>query len=549
MSKIQRIRTYMASHGGKYTLQRMQQKVSQRYFGSYDRIRKQQMPSPEELAQMRDNPPAAGLISVVIPLYNTDPQLLWALVDSMRAQVYTQFEALLFDDCSTREETKAVLRKLEQKAHSRFRVFRGKENLGISGNTNLGISRAHGEYVALVDHDDVLSPDALWRVAECIVRDHPDMIYTDEDRISEDGRNHMDPHYKPDYCPDTLNSDNYICHLLVVKKSVLEEVGGLRSGFDGSQDHDLILRITEKTKNIVHIPHTLYSWREVRSSASHTDLQKCLERGCRAVMEHEAKAGRKVEARPVDGVIRLHYEVESVVSDQWLVVSGESQAACEACFPEWEKSFGGREAAVGVGGDRIRAINQAVEKCKGKYVLVLDASVRNISEGFVREMLMYAQRDDVAGVTAMLTDSRGNIVHGGYALGVDGIVQCICEGMKAGNGAGYNTMLKVHNVSAVSMGCLMVRRDNWIPLDEEYQGGFAMVDLGMRQRENGKWFVITPHATAQAAPSALLLNAGLCEKDPAVKADKELFEKKWGKDIYDPCYSGRFRHDKANFGW
>ncbi len=549
MRFFHRIEEYVERHGVEYTLRRLMQKALQRFLGIYDRKRKRERCTPEELERQQKNQPAAGLISVVVPIYNTDPQMLWDLIDSLRKQTYGQFEALLYDDCSTREETRAMLRKVKEKSDNRFRVIIGKENRGISGNTNEAIARANGEYIALLDHDDMLTPDALWRVADCIVRERPDMIYTDEDRMSENGRHHMDPHYKPDFCPDNILSDNYFCHLLVVRKSVLEEAGGLRSGFDGSQDHDLILRITEKTNRIAHIPYTLYSWREVHTSASHTDLEKCLDSGCRAVMEHEEKMGRRVVAKPVNKEIRLWYETESAASDQWLVVSGESKEACEACFPEWKQFFGGREFAVGSGRERIRAINQAVERCKGKYVLILDASVQNMSPDFIRELLMYAQRDDVAGVTPILVDGRKRITHGGFALGMDGIAQCINEGMYPKAGGWHDMMNKVHNVSAVSMGCFMVRRDNWVPLDEEYQGGFTMVDLGMRQRLKGKWFVLTPHATAQMKQDPLLLNKQTRKNNPVIRADMELFEKKWGKDIHDPCYSARFRKDKANYSW
>ena len=144
--------------------------------------------------------------------------------------------------------------------------------MGISGNTNEALKLARGEYIALCDHDDLLAPDALWRVAECIAEKQPDVIYSDEDRITQNGRRHMDPHYKPDYCPDNLISDNYICHLAVIRKPLLEEIGGLRSGFDGSQDHDLFLRLAEKDG-----PDRAYSPYPVQlaggfSSKSHRDL-------------------------------------------------------------------------------------------------------------------------------------------------------------------------------------------------------------------------------------------------------------------------------------
>lgn len=230
MNGIRRVRDYLETHGTGYTIRRLGQKAMQRYLGTYDRRRKREACGPEELQRQRENQPAGGLISVVIPVFNTDPEMLKALAESLRNQSYERFEAVLYDGCSTKKETREVLKDLEAGGDSRFRVIWGEENRGISGNTNEAIRYAEGEFAALCDHDDLLAPDALWRVAECIEQEQPDMVYTDEDRVTENGKSYMDPHYKPDFCPDNLNSDNYICHLSVIRKSILEEIGGLRSG-------------------------------------------------------------------------------------------------------------------------------------------------------------------------------------------------------------------------------------------------------------------------------------------------------------------------------
>lgn len=544
MKALDRIREYQASHGTAYTLKRLGQKAAQQLLGTYERRRRREQASPEELARQRENPPEAGLISVVTPVYNTDPGMLEALLDSLAAQTNPHFEAVLYDGCSTRPETLEVLKRRGE-AEPRFRVIRGKENKGISGNTNEAVKLARGEYVALCDHDDLFSPDALWRVGRVIAEKHPDMIYTDEDRLTENGRKHMDPHYKPDYCPDTLVSDNYICHLAVIRKAVLEAAGGLRSGFDGSQDHDLFLRVAEITDKIEHIPHVLYSWREVFSSRSHRDLWTCLENGCRAAVEHEAKLGRKAEAVPVNKEIRLWYDIPAEASVEALI-HGNSEDACRECLGElafrtdWPRLTG----SVLVAGERERIplINEAARTSTADYLLILDAGVTEMNRYFIREMLMYAQRDDVAGVTGVLTDKKKRITHGGFALGMARTVQCVNEGMYYTAGGWHDMMNKVHNVSAVSLGCLLVKRENWLDLDEGFAGGLAAADLGLRQRQNGKWFVFTPHARARLDPCGLLLSG-----EARVEADTALFERKWGKDVYDPCYSPNFGREKADY--
>ena len=544
MKAIDRIMDYRRSHGTAYTLKRLGQKAAQQLLGTYDRRWRQERASAEELAEQRAHQPDAGLISVVTPVYNTDPGMLNALLDSLQNQSYLNFEAVLYDGASTRKETAEVL-KARSVNEPRFRVIRGEENLGISGNTNEAVKLARGEYVVLCDHDDLLSPDALWEVARRIAESRPDMIYSDEDRITQSGRRHMDPHYKPDYCPDNLVSDNYICHLAVIRKAVLEEAGGLRSGFDGSQDHDLFLRVAEKTDRIEHIPRVLYSWREVFSSKSHRDLWTCLENGCRAAVEHEAALGRKAEAVPVNKEIRLWYRIDEDASVEALV-HGISEESCQECLGElmfrtdWPKLTG--SIVVAGEADRIPLINEAARTSEADYLLLLDADVTEMNRYFIREMLMYAQRDDVAGVTGVLTDRRKHITHGGFALGTEGIAQCVNEGMYVSAGGWHDMMNKVHNVSAVSLCCLMVKRENWLDLDEGYRGGLAAADLGLRQRAAGKWFVFTPHAQAKLEPRSLLLSGD--GRDPR---DTARFEERWGTEVHDPCYSIRFSRKKADY--
>ena len=544
ISMIGRIREYRASHGTAYTLRRLGQKAAQRILGTYHRQWRRELPGPEELRRQRENNPDAGLISVVVPVYNTDPKMLGTLLDSLEQQTYANWEAVLYDGASTRAETRALLERRAAE-NSRFRAVRGERNLGISGNTNEAVRLARGEYVALCDHDDLLSPEALWRVAERICETHPDMIYSDEDRLTENGRRHMDPHYKPDYCPDNLVSDNYICHLAVLRKSVLEEAGGLRGGFDGSQDHDLFLRVAARTDRIEHIPRTLYSWREVFSSRSHLDLYSCLRSGCRAAEEHEASLGRHADAVPVNKEIRLWYSVPADASVE-AIVHGDSEEECRACLGElqFRTDWPALTASVVVGGasERIPMINEAARTSEADYLLVLDAGVTEMNRYFIREMIMYAQRDDVAGVTGVLTDRRDRITHGGFALGMEGTAQCVNEGMYVTAGGWHDMMNKVHNVSAVSLGCLMVKKSCWADLDEGFRGGLAAADLGLRQRRAGKWFVFTPHARAVLAPGPLLLSGR--ERD---SADVERFEEKWGKTVADPCYSGRFGRKKAGY--
>ena len=515
----------------------------QRYLGTYDRRREKESASDTELAAQRAHQPEAGTVSIVVPVYNTDPDMLEELIASLEAQTYADIDVILYD-AGTRTETRRVLNGVRD---PRFRVIRGAENLGISGNTNAAAAEARGEYIALCDHDDVMAPDAIWRVADVIAKEHPDVIYTDEDRVMENGRHHMDPHYKPDWNRETLAGDNYICHLAVIRKELFHEIGGLRSGFDGSQDHDLFLRLSEKTENICHIPKVLYSWREVESSRSHTDLDTCLTAGCRAVEEYEAHMGRKVSALPVNKAIRLWYDVNPEATVEALIF-GESEDACRQCLAalEDDSSWRNLSAALVVTDEtnRISSLNEAASGSRADYLLVIEAGVWGFSRHFIRELMMYAQMDNIAGCAPVLTDRRGRITHGGFAVGVSGGAQCIHEGLKAGAGGMYDIMNKAHNVIAVSPVCMMVRRDAWVDLDPVYRTGLVGAHLGLRQRRAGRRFVVTPHATAIREKCPMLLSGRARDREDLLR-----FHTKWGNNPHDPCYSSLLNRKKADYSF
>ena len=542
MNAISRIREYTRNHGTAYTIRRLTQIARQRCFGTYDRRRAKEQSTPEELARQRQYSPACGLISVVIPVYNTDPRMLRDMISSLSGQTLADFEAVLYDGGSTRAETRAVLDKVRDR---RFIVFHATENRGISGNTNAAVDIARGEFIALLDHDDLLAPDALWRTADLIARENPDFVYSDEDRIMENSRHYMDPHYKPDWNPETLAGDNYICHLAVIRKTLLQSAGGLRPGFDGSQDHDLFLRLSEKTRKIAHIPRVLYSWREVKSSRSHRDLQTCLESGCRAAEEHGARTGRPVSAVPVNKAIRLWYDVEPETRIE-VLIHGESGDVCKACLEDLQRRTSWRNLSAALivtdAENRFSALNEAAAGSGADVLLILEAGVRDMNRHFIRELLMYAQMEEIAGVTPVLTDGKGRITHGGFALGTDGGAACLHEDLFASAGGLYDIMNKAHNVSAVSPCCMMIRKDAWEDFDPAFRTGFAGADLGMKQLRAGRRFVVTPHAKAVREKGPLLLSGNARDEK-----DFRRFREKWGKDIHDPCYSPNFGKKKADY--
>ena len=253
-----RVRAYVRLNGVGYTLRRGMEKVRDRGLREYDRLYRRERAGEAELAQQRERKwQAAPLVSILVPVYNTDPAMLRAAAESFRAQTYPHWEAILLDGASTKPETVQCLKELE-KLDDRLRVVFSGENLHISGNSNAALRHAKGEWIALCDHDDLYTPDALYWVMDAVERENPDFIYSDEDKVSEDGKVFFEAHFKPDYCPDNLRSGNYICHLMVMRRSLIDAAGGFRSAFDGSQDHDLALRCMEHTTRVTHIPRVLY---------------------------------------------------------------------------------------------------------------------------------------------------------------------------------------------------------------------------------------------------------------------------------------------------
>lgn len=492
MSMIRRIGSYVRLHGMAYTWHRAWEMFSERVLHSYERQCRRSDPKPEELTGQRQHQPDAGLISIAIPANNTRPDFLRALTESLTAQTYSNWEAVIYDGGSTHAGTIAAMSALQD---PRIRVISGEGNEGISGNTNRAVAACRGDYVALCDHDDVLTPNALWHVAQAICREAPDMLYSDEDKLTEDGCIRTDPHRKPDFCPDNLRSGNYVCHLMVIRRSLLEALGGLRPAFDGSQDHDLVLRIAERTDRICHIPRVLYHWRTVGKSMSHQRLAQCQDAAARAVTEHMGRIGYPGVCTVEAGALRLRYDLPDMTVRRIDVPAGAGYAY----------------------------INQAAACATEDVLLVVDASVTGIDAGVINELLMYAQRDDVGAVTPMLTDRRGRVTHAGFRL-EGGRIVSRNAGLPADAGGWHGMNRTSHNVMAVSAACFMIRRDHFVPFDEAYADGLGAVDWCMQLAARGLLCVYTPYAQAVCKSGKLLKRwsdeARLCAAWP---------------DLHDPC--------------
>lgn len=516
------------------------------------------------------------LISIVIPLYCTPLPYLKELIESVRRQSYENWQLCLADG-SPDDKAKEFLEK-HYGREKRIVYQKLKENGGISANTNAAAELAKGEYLMFCDHDDTLEPDALYEIVKAINDTDADVVYTDEDKVSMDGQHYFDPNFKPDFNLFRLRENNYICHIFVVRKSLTDETGMLRSEFDGAQDFDFILRCCEKAKKITHIPKVLYHWRCHMDSTAADPSSKAYayEAGRKAIREHYQRMGidAKVDMTERPGWYRSHIKVQgnpmvsiiipnkdhtddlelclfsmsrkSTYRNNYEVLIVENNSEKEETFeyykklPErypkvrvltWEKEF------------NYSAINNfAAEEAQGEYLLFLNNDVEILTPDWIEEMLQNCQQENVAAVGAKLYYPDDTIQHAGVVLGLGGIAgHIMCRASREDPGY-FGRMISVQEISAVTAACMMVKKsefDSVKGFDETFQVAFNDIDLCMKFRAAGKKIVFTPYAELYHYESK---SRGLEDTpEKQFRFDKEVkrFQEKWAQQLEmgDPYYS------------
>lgn len=499
------------------------------------------------------------LISVVMPVHNTDPQWLREAIDSVRAQIYDNWELCIVDDASRRWATRRVLRSVRRE-DTRIKVSRLRRNVGIAGATNAALSVATGEFVAFVDHDDELRPDALAEVARCLNEDRElDLIYTDEDKRDLDGAL-VEPFFKPDWSPDLLMSVNYLNHLSVVRRELVDKVGGLRSEYDGSQDYDLFLRITEQTDRIAHIGRPLYSWRKAPGSAATEVYAKdfAYEAGKRALADALRRRGLdgdvqeaivrgryrvryRVQGEPLVSIIiptrdKVHmlrrcvesiHEISTYSRYELLIVDNQSR---EKATLDYLAELEGRVLSYPHRFNYARIMNFAAREAEGNYLLLLNNDTEVVSSEWLESMVEHAQRQEVAAVGARLLYPHGGVQHEGIIIGF--------VGGSAGNvdhGGFFALGETIRNCSAVTGACMMVRPEVYWELggfEERLGVAFNDVDFCLRAREKGYQIVYTPYAVLHHHESA---TRGRMHPEE----DEAFFRSRWGNpgEFQDPYYN------------
>ena len=546
-------------------------------------------PSEEELERQRnthfDYEPR---LSIVIPVYKTPERYLQEMLDSIVNQTYSKWEVCIADG-SPRGESRERLIKRYADRDTRFKYVILGENKGISGNTNAAMDMAQGDFLVLADHDDTLTPDALFECVKAMNEDPLyDVIYSDEDKLDMDGQALFDPHFKPDFNPDLLTSVNYICHLFVVNRNLVEAIGGFRQEFDGAQDYDFIFRCTEQARKVHHIPKVLYHWRcHMNSTASNPESKMyAFEAGARAIKAHYDRMGIAVDSveKGVDYGIyhtRFHLDEEPLVSV--IIPNKDHRADLDLCltslldkgtyrnlevivvennstepetFDYYEELQEKRKNVRVVTWKRefnFSAINNyGVTFAHGEYLLFLNNDVEVIEPDVIREMLGYARRDDVGIVGARLLYQDDTIQHAGVVIGFGGIAGQTFIGLHQAENSYFHRAMCAQDYSAVTAACMMSKRslfDQVGGFREELAVAFNDIDYCLKIRSLGKKVVYNPYALLYHYESKSRGLEDTPEKVERFNREVARFIGYWPEIVIngDPYYNPNLTLRKSNF--
>lgn len=551
------------------------------YIATADRIAKAQLYSRKELRKQRKQVfPEQILFSIVVPLFNTRVKFLKEMIQSVQNQSYPRWELCLADGSDAEHSyVAAVCKRL---AHSDSRIIYRKleRNGGISANTNACLEMASGDYVGLLDHDDLLHPAALYETARVVHEMNADIVYTDEAHFHFSPRDAYNPHFKPDYAPDTLSSNNYICHFTAFRRSLLEKSGNFVSECDGAQDHDLMMRLAESAERIAHIPEVLYYWRAAEGSTALNPTEKlyAVNAGIRANQRRLERLGLQGEVSPIDPGSTI-YRTQYVIPDRPLVSvlisEGEDREyllgtirsvltateythyellilthkniPVETAFPEIQDS---RVRTVFIGKERnpSTVYNKGEQVCSGQYLVMMQPGIEVISPCWIEEMLMFCRRPDVGATGAKIFNPDNTIRHAGVALGLNGPVGIFFEGCSWMNAGYMGRLVYTQNVSAVTGGCMMIRRDVWQSihgLDTGFSEQWNDIDFCLRLRRQGYNIIWTPFAEFYSFAKKNKMK----KRNKSHEGEEALFLKRWEKEITagDPYFNPNFDHSRTDF--
>jgi len=525
------------------------------------------------------------LISVIMPVYNVDPKWLDLAIKSIEEQWYTNWELCIADDSSTNPKTIHYLNGIK---NPNIKITFLKENLNISEASNAALSLATGEYIALMDNDDEITIDAFYEIIRVINTHDAEFIYSDEDFITTEGQC-TNPHFKPDFSPDLLLSHNYITHFTCFSKKLLDNIGYFDSKFDGSQDYDLFLRLTEKTTKIHHIQKVLYHWRMLETSTSiNSDVKpEAMERG-KKVLE-SALQRRNIEGIVLHNNISHHFRVKYTIKDNPLVsiimpfkdkpellemsitsilkkttytnfeLIGISNNSTEPKTFKMMENLASKDKRIhfyeyNVEFNYADINNHAVNTyARGEHILLLNNDIEIITNEWIESMLEHSQRKEVGCVGAKLYYPNNTIQHAGIIIGLGGYAGHSHKMHPRSDPGYFNRLQSVQNLSAVTAACLMIKKDIYIEINGmnaiDFKVAYNDVDFCLRVQECGYYNIFTPHAEMYHHESISRGYETTPEKIARFQTEKDALFKRhtYILEHGDPYYNPNLTHSKEDF--
>jgi len=521
------------------------------------------------------------MISVIVPLYNTPERFLRDMIESVLMQSYDNWQLCLADGSDGDNAVAGAICKKYAETDERIIYKKLEKNEGIAGNTNAAIALATGDYIALLDHDDMLEHGALFEVVKSINETGADFLYSDEALFTNKPKDSKSMHFKPDYSPDFLRGCNYICHLSVIKFDLAKRAGLYDAAYDGSQDYDLTLRVSELAEKIHHIPIPLYYWRIHRGSVADDISHKpyAYDAARRAVQSHIDRIGLKGEvvySRAVP-MMRVIYDVIGQPLVSIIIPSCDHRDDLEKCVDsiiekstyknyeiiicennstkpetfeyyeqlkaaykniqivEWEREF------------NFSAINNFARGfTSGEHLIFVNNDIEIISPDWIEEMIMFTQRDNVAACGIKLLYPDDTVQHGGIAVGIDGSAANLCPFFPRAHDGYMSRLAIASNMSACTAACLAVKAsafDEVGGFDEQLAVAFNDVDLCLKLRDKEYLVVFNPVAEAYHYESMSRGYDKKGEKKERVEREKQILQDKWPQfygDGWDPYYNKNF---------
>lgn len=480
--------------------------------------------SEEELTKQRNKEfPYMPLFSILVPVYNTPIPYLREMLDSVRNQTYQKWQLCIANANPENEEVARILNKYLE-MDKRIQVVNVPENLGIAQNTNKALSIAKGDYIGLLDHDDMLAADALFEAAKTVNDENVDVIYTDEDKITMSGEKHFQPNFKPEFNLDMLRSNNYICHFFIAKASLMKEIGGFRGEYNGAQDYDMIFRCTERADNIVRIPKVLYHWRMHEQSTAENPESKryAFDAGKKVIEDHLKRCGESAEVEMTEypGFYRVKYaikekprvsvvivkETKNMIPKDTLIKIADDYGRDRVEFYVVDGNYKGDIEFDGISINTLpwkkecnntEMLNYGIEKTKNEYILVLSSYIIKVSDNYVETFVSNTMRKNVGAVGGKMYFSNGTIKNAGLFIKKDGTIEEVFKKLPRLCVGYMNRQSMQQNMKAITFDDIMFKKSLWKKIKNGISKSKSLqrdVEICTQIRGNDLLLVYTPWA-------------------------------------------------------